>query len=584
MATPVSTRPSAMAHNVRGALRRVADVADWRIWVPVAFGIAYLVAVIAQFTQLVAVTYLNGDAASAPVIGELFGGSPAHREVVLGKLAWFSTLLFELGTRWLPLHRQIWETTPYALALVSAGLLAWGVWQLAGRWAGTITGVIAVCASPATLSWLFSLNDHSPDWFCNVLLASLLVLIGRSETQLGRRPLIAVALAVGAIVGVNLASDPLVAIGGVLPFLLAAMVTWGRRSAQGRARALLLAGGSLAAMAIVDVLTRLLMQHENVVSSPAQNNTVLTSTEQITTNFRYWWQSIAVLGDGNFFGQASGLTSVLEVACAVLAIGAVVVIAPRIAWHEVSRAFGRGVGGPSPGKDAASHARLSSGSISPGDTPDTQSTGSSIVDDRLVAWCAFWGLSLVFLSLAFLVSSVPVEIYDDRYLVGLIYAAAALLPLGATHSAMRQAAVVAGTSVFAFTGIVGLLEGHATENTAHWPAGHLDGEVMAIARREHLKIGYAGYWDAAAITWGTHLAVHVFPLATCGNQYCPFYEHYISSWYTPRPGVRTFLLSDSTVALGTPYLPQLGKPSAVYAIGQLTMYVFPYDIASRIER
>jgi hypothetical protein len=36
--------------------------------------------------------------------------------------------------------------------------------------------------------------------------------------------------------------------------------------------------------------------------------------------------------------------------------------------------------------------------------------------------------------------------------------------------------------------------------------------------------------------------------------------------------------------LSTPYIPQLGKPSAVYSIGQLTMYVFPYDIASRMKR
>jgi hypothetical protein len=548
-----------MADTVRDALRRSADVADWRIWVPLGFAVAYLIAVFTQFTQLVAVTYLNGDAASAPVIGELFGGSPAHREVVLGKMAWFSTLLFELGTRWLPAHRQIWEATPYIVALLSVGLLAWGAWEVAGRWAATITGVIALCASPATLSWLFSLNDHSPDWLCNVLLASLLVLIGRPESQRGSRPLIAAAVGVGIIVGVNLASDPLVAVGGVLPFLLAAMVTWGRRSAHRRARALLFAGGSLATMSIVDVLTRLLMQHENVVASTAQNNSTLVSTEQVTSNFRFWWQSVAVLGDGNFFGQAAGLTSVLEVVCAILSVGAVVLIAPRVAWHEVSRAFG---------------------------TPETDPVASSIGDDRRIAWCAFWGSSLVFLSLAFIVSSVPVEIYDDRYLVGLIYAAAALLPLSATHSVRRQAAVVAGASVFAFTGIVGLLEGHASENPAHWPEGYLDGRVAAIARREHLKIGYAGYWDAAAITWGTHMAVNVFPIQPCSSSklYCPFYEHYISSWYTPRPDIRTFLISDPIVALYTSYIPQLGKPSAVYSIGQLTMYVFPYDIASRMGK
>jgi hypothetical protein len=581
VSTSASTSPATRAQSVGGALRRAAGVADWRIWCPLAFGVAYLVAVLTQFTQLVAVTYLNGDAASAPVIGELFGGSPAHREVVLGKLAWFSTLLFELATRWLPAHRQIWETAPYTLALLSAGLLAWGAWQVAGRWAATITGVIALCASPATLSWLFSLNDHSPDWFCNALLASLLVLLGRSETRSGRKgPLIAAGVGVGIVVGVNLASDPLVAIGGVLPFGLAAAVTWARRSPRWRTRPLLLAAGSIMVMAIVYALTKLLMHHENVVSSSVQNNTTLTSAEQITNNFRYWWQSIAVLGNGNFFGQASGLTAVLELLCAGLSLGAVIWIAPRVAWREVARSLTPGgdhAGEPPPSRLRGTGGALPSGSQS-------QPTQRSSSDDLRVAWCAFWGSSLVFLSLAFVVSSVPVEIYDDRYLVGLIYAAAALLPLAAAHSYRRQAAVVAGTSLFAFTGMLGLLQGHATENTAHWPAGHLDGQVMAIAHREHLSVGYAGYWDAATITWGTHMAVNVFPLATCGTQYCLPYEHYISSWYTPRPGTRTFLLADSAAALATPYFPQLGKPSAVYAIGQLTMYVFPYDIASRVQK
>jgi hypothetical protein len=546
------------------ALRRAAAVADWRIWVPLACAAAYMVAVVSQFTQIVNTTYLNGDAASAQVIGELFGGSPAHREVVLGKMAWFSTLLFELATRWLPLHRQIWELTPYVLALMSAGLLAWGAGRLAGRWAATITGVIALCASPTTLSWLFSLNDHSPDWFCNALLASLLVLIGSPKTRRRARPLIAVAVAVGIVVGVNLASDPLVAIGGVLPFLLAALLAWGPRTPRLRTRALLLVGGSLAVMAIVDELTRLLMKHENVVASTAQNNSTLAGAEQITGNFKFWWQSIVALGGGSFFGQSAGFTSVLELACALLSLAVVVVIAPRVAWREVSCGSARG-------------SAVASESASPNEE-------SSAEDARRIAWCAFWGLSLVFLSLAFIVSSIPVEIYDDRYLVGLVYAAAALLPLCAGSSAVRRAAIVAGTSVFAFAGFVGLVEGHATENTANWPGGYLDGQVAKVAHREHLSIGYAGYWDAATITWGTHLAVKVFPLQACGAQYCPFYEHNISSWYTPRPGIRTFLLSDSLAALATLYVPSLGTPIAVHQIGQLTMYVFPYDIAGRFGK
>lgn len=566
-------------HN---ALRRLGNV-DWKIWAPLAFGVAYLIAVLTHFTSMVAAAYLNGDAASAPVIGELFGGSPAHREVVLGKMAWFSTLLFELGTRWLPAHRQIWEATPYIVALLSVALLAWGAWEVAGRWAATITGVIALCASPATLSWLLSFNDHSPDWFCDVLLAAFLVILGRRKT--GVRPLIAVAAAVGVIVGVNLASDPLVAIGGVAPFVLAVAVAWGRPSVRRRRRALLLVGGALVAMVATDELTRLFMHHENVVASTAQNNNMLASMEQIPSSFRFWWQSIAVLGDGNFFGQTAGFTSVLEVICALLAVVAVVIVAPRVAWHEVTGAFKR----PSlraAEEECASPAQGEYGSVGAGGLSLPGSNGAQIGDEGRLSWCVFWGSSLVSLSLAFLVSSVSVEIYDDRYLVGLVYAAAALLPLSITRNAAHKTVVVVGTCMFAFTGIVGIVEGHASENQAHWPEGYLDGRVAAIARKEHLKIGYAGYWDAAAITWGTHMAVNVFPIQPCASSklYCPFYEHYISSWYTPRPDTRTFLISDPIVALYTPYIPQLGKPSAVYSIGQLTMYVFPYDIASRMER
>jgi len=92
------------------------------------FAAAYLVTLAMQFNQLLANSYLNADSASAPVIGELFGSRTGHPLVILGHLGWFSTLLFELGTRWMPLHRQIWEAAPYGMALCSAALVGWGAW------------------------------------------------------------------------------------------------------------------------------------------------------------------------------------------------------------------------------------------------------------------------------------------------------------------------------------------------------------------------------------------------------------------------------------------------------------------------
>jgi hypothetical protein len=139
-----------------------------------------------------------------------------------------------------------------------------------------------------------------------------------------------------------------------------------------------------------------------------------------------------------------------------------------------------------------------------------------------------------------------VDIESDRYLVGLIYAAAALVPLLGAPGTLRRLAISAGASVFAFTGLLSLLQGTVTANTGNFPSAGASAQVARIARREHLTVGYAGYWDAAPITWATHLAVKVYPVQQCGAQLCQFNIHYISSWYVPRPGLRTFLIDDPT--------------------------------------
>jgi hypothetical protein len=70
---------------------------------------------------------------------------------------------------------------------------------------------------------------------------------------------------------------------------------------------------------------------------------------------------------------------------------------------------------------------------------------------------------------------------------------------------------------------------------------------------------------------------------SCGAQLCQFGFHYISSWYNARPNERSFLIADPTQPVAAPAQPYLGKPSAVYQIDELTMYVYPYDIATRIQ-
>ena len=79
--------------------------------------------------------------------------------------------------------------------------------------------------------------------------------------------------------------------------------------------------------------------------------------------------------------------------------------------------------------------------------------------------------------------------------------------------------------------------------------------------------------------------MQVYPVAVCDQnaRLCRFDLHFISSWYSPRPRTGSFLLTDdrSNESVTKP-TPDLGRPTAVYRIGPIEMYTYPYDLAARI--
>jgi hypothetical protein len=529
-------------------------VRNWR-WAAIPFGAVYLILLASHFGGIVASTNLDADAVSAPVIGELFGSAPASAHVVLGEFAWFATLLFELGTKWLPAHRQVWEAAPYLMALAGAALTAWSVWQVAGRFAASLTAVLLICLAPATLHLLLSMTQHAPDWFCLGLLAAFLVLLERRASTLRLRVVAPVALVVGVVVGVNAASDPLVVISGLVPFALAVAACYLIARTADSARTLAIAGATLVVVALAWAGTAIAMSALDVSAEPGLHTNALASVGKIGTNFRLWWQSLAVLGNGDFFGRELTFTSGLAIGCAVLSIGAVLLL-PRLGWGEL-------------------RARWRAAPAMPARPP---------LPARL-AFMVFWCSSAILLTASFLLSAVPVDIHADRYLVGVVYAAAAVVPAAAARRTVTQVLALIGTCAIALAGIVSLAQGVVTRNSSGFPPTELAGRVAAIAAAHHLGVGYAGYWDAAPITWASNFRAKVYPVSVCdqGAHLCPFDLHVISSWYTPRRGSGSFLLADRQLALVPAPTPDLGRPTAVYQVGQLTMYVYPYDIASRFS-
>jgi hypothetical protein len=540
-------------------------------WLPLPVGAAYLLLLLVKFNQIVAATYLNADAASAPVLGELFSGSPAHRQVFLGQMGWFSTLMFELATRNLPLHRQLWETVPYAMALASVALIAWAAWKVAGRWAAAITGVVILGAGPHTLGLLFSLNDHSTTWFSLALLAALLVFFQAPPAWLRAWSRALIVLVAGAIVGANAASDLTLLVAGIVPIVLAAGLTWALRPGRERARAWWRVLATVVVAGLCDELTHVWAHHQNVLTPPQFVHNTFAAAEAIPTNFKLWWQSLMVLGNGNFFGQVLGFTSALQLLCAVLTLVALALVV-RFAW--------RGLVASVPKTWREHEAR----NDAPGLWGEPQSSVAPLEREAQVlpiAWCAFWGSSALLLSASFVFSSNPIDINSSRYLVGAIYAAAALVPLLAARGPAVRVAVTAGATIFAFTGLVSLVENQelASGNSSY----SLYHQVERYLDSRHLSLGYANYWDGAPIMWDTKMRIRAYPVQDCAPNLCWSYLHMITSWYTtPRPRQSTFLISDAAQSISSAPTPNLGNASAVQQIGPLTVYVYPYDIASRM--
>jgi hypothetical protein len=543
--------------RARAATARLPS--GWR-WAPLLLLGVYLGLLLGQLPGVVAATERDADAVSAPVIGELFGSAGAHAHVILGTFGWYATLLAELATKWLPAHRELWEYGPYALALAGAALVAWSAGQVAGRWAAVIAAALLMCAAPDTLHLLLSTTQHGPDWFCCALLGAFLVLVMRSRPSVKRVPLAAAALLTGVIIGVNAASDVLVAIAGIAPFVLALLLAGARQRGglgfraaallAARTRAAQLAALMLLTAAISWALTDILMSAWNVAPEPGLHTTSLASPGAIPANASLWWKSIIRLGNGALSLDGAPLTAALAFACGTLSLLAIVLLGV-LGWRHLR------------GADARPSA------------PITLAKRSLVV-----YWCA----SATVLSAAFLLSRMPVDIHADRYLVGVLYALAAVLPVCAAGHARGELATVLGTCVLALSGIVGLRQGVYTRGGDHAPPIGLAQRVAAVAEAHGLAYGYSAYWIAAPITWATGLHVHVYPVSVCdqGRHLCPFDLHVISSWYQPRSGTRSFLLIDPSQSQVPAPTPDLGAPRAIYHAGGALMYVYNYDIAQRI--
>jgi hypothetical protein len=525
-------------------------------WLPLAFAGTWLIVLAGDFRDITQSIYLSADLVSAPVIGELYDQRAPGAEVVLGNFPWYTTLWFEQLTQGLPGHRQIWQVGPWLFGLAGIAVVAWSAWRAANAWAAMIVAVLLACAGPALLTFQFGASIHALTFVHVCLLGGFLVLCAERSGQIGGSALHAGLCALLAVVtAAGLASDELLLVAGVGPFVLAAVaLLWLLPAPAGRRIAISAAAVAVAAVVGAEVIGAV-MEDAKVIAT--QYDVRFAVWQRLDDNALLFAESLAYLLNGDFGGAEVEARSVLELLCAVAVLtGAIVAV--RYGRERVRAARA------APPADRREAARR--------------------------AYVVFWLLAGVVLAVAFTLTSTPIDRYSARYVVTVGYAGVALVPLAALAAHARWRIVVVAATCLVLTGaIAGIVRGDLQDNPTGFPTGDVSGPLERLAAAQGLKYGYAGYWTAAPLTWQTKAAVQVYPVRRCtgGATLCPFPFHRISSWYTPRRGVRTFLIVDPRqTSAGAPRSPDpdFGRPARSEIVGHLDVFIYDYDIAARFGR
>jgi len=543
----------APAETVTGVWARASRLArqaaaHWP-YLPLAIACVYLLVLLLHLRAIIVSLAGSADVVVPHEIAKLM--SSHSGTIVLGDSAWYSTLLFERATRGLPFYRPLWDLAPFIATAIAFSAIVWSVWRLAGRWAAALTLSLLVCAGAPLLTQYGQLDNHVPTWMSDSLLIAGLVWMLYPGSPRRRARWLPLAIGLGLLVALNLASDPLLYAGGIVPVLAGALVAW-RRSPSASTREGVFYAMATSAVAIVGAVLVVHFMHQNQITGDPDFKITFAPAGALSGNFGLWWQSLLQLG-GNFSSRTITFVPVLYLCAAGLTLAAVLLIA-RVAQLELSGARApREVRAPGAGESRA-----------------------AVHDAFVVAW----GMSALLVSAAFILSSTPVGLGTDRYLVGVPMAAAALVPLLARRRE-TVALVVVAASVYCVAGVISIARGEASQ-----PSGvpqQAVNEFVLLARQEHVDHGYTGYWDASPITWNSRLQVLAYPAQVCAAGICQFGLGTDASWYKPNGSKRSFLITDTT----QPYMQvapaSLGPPAASFRVGNnYTFLVYDYDIATKI--
>jgi hypothetical protein len=526
------------------------------VWsIPVTLAAVYLVAFVVQVPRNVTELGWNSDYAGGFVIAESIAHAGTGGGTIIASAGQWVSLWFGLATAWLPLHHELWAIMPTLLFVFTALTVGWSVAQVADRRAGALAVLLSLVVSPLALAFLMAADAHNTVYPGTALLGAYVIWLTRGA---GRKRLVALGVPplLGVAIGTCLGSDLLVGPAAVLPLAVVGVFALLRRERRSRwvgASALTTVAVAVPVAPITSTVMHSFGLH--TIETPAH----LAPLAELPARGEDLFRGLKALFSGYLDGpQGTGflhgpLGVASEIAmCAALLV--LVVLGARAAFELV-------VSGLRKGRER---------------TPAQLARPLHVV---------YWTASAIGVCGVFWLYAETGggTALHESYYGTVIFSVAAIVPLLLAGRSPARWLLPAGAAVLFAAALVGLLAGNYLNVSA--AVAQTAPSVVKIAEANHVSYGYGGYWQASGLTWNTHGRVTVRPLFECPNpegaDICPFYEMRLPSWYVPRPR-RTFLLVDREEAWVRALPNGLGRPLAAYQIGPLQMYIYPYDVASRL--
>jgi hypothetical protein len=519
--------------------------------VPLALAGAFLVLFIAHLPRNITELAWDSDYASAFTMPETLVHTGTGGNTVMASSGQWVPLWFGLLTARLPLHRQLWGVAPTLSFLLTSFAVSWSVAQVAGRRAAVLAFLLSVVASSLALAFLMAPFAHNTVFPCSALLGVYLIWLARGQ---GRHLLVALIVPplAGLALGACLASDLLVAPAALVPLGFTAILTGMRR--ERRSRILALSALVTTAVAIpVAKLTSAIMYSlgYRTLATPFS----LAPLSELIPRAKLLFKGLKVLFNGYLSSpeRPGTLHPELGAACTVvmsLALAALVLMGVRAVFKLLAGALHR---------------------QAPAGSPDELLRPLHIV---------YWASVAAGACGAFWLAAEGPEVLHESYYGSVIFAVAALVPLLLSKRYLLRLLVPGAVAIFFAGSLVGLVNNYMNE----WAMPDIS-YVAQIAKAYHVRTGYSGYAQASSLTWNSDGSTIIRPVMVCSNpngaDACPFLLARVPAWYVPHRQ-RSFLLVNTNEGWLSGVPEGLGQPLVGYSFGPYRMFVYPYDIATRL--